>query len=249
MTAASRFLAISPHGRGGMLAAALGSLLFCQAAVAQPARVQPPEDGLFVTVNSPITTEVVNRVRNTVEEARAGKSGRTISKVVFDFNPNGREASTQDFGVCYDLAKYIKNLHTVVTIAHVHYKVSRHTVLPVLACKEVVMGSSDSSWIGPIVDDPKTRLEPQDAKVYEQLAGEARAAIVQNMPDPEVEWMKARRNNAEFSFANRSAPTPWRWASWAPSRSTRRASYCSSIPTLRYAWACANWGTRLVAAR
>src|SRR5262249_26338356 len=152
-------------------------------------RPQPPEDGIFVPVANPITSEVTNRIRNLCDEARSGKNGRTIAKIIFDFNLNGKEASSSDFGPCYDLAKYIRNLHNVMTAGYVHHKVSRHTVLPVLACKELVMGGADTSWIGRVIDDPKGKLDPQDARVYEQFAGEARAAVVEKMFDAGVELM------------------------------------------------------------
>src|SRR5262245_53758129 len=177
--------------------------LILPVAPAQEPRQQPPEDGIFIPVYNPITSEVTNRVRNVAEEARSGKNGRTIAKIIFDFNPSGREASAPDFGPCYDLAKYIRNLHNVMTVAYVHHKVSRHTVLPVLACKELVMGAPDASWIGKVIDDPRGKLDPQDAKVYQEYAGEARAAVVQKMFDAGVEVMKGRRNNAEFYYDKR----------------------------------------------
>ncbi len=163
----------------------------------------PPDDGVFITVNNPITSEVTNRVRNLVEEAKSGKNGRVISKIIFDFNPNGEEASSRDFGPCYDLAKYIRDQRNYTTVAYVHHVVSRHTVLPVLACKELVMGGPEDSWIGKVVEDPKSPLDPQEAKAYEQFAGDARTAIVQRMFDPGVDLMKGRRNNAEFYYDKR----------------------------------------------
>jgi membrane-bound ClpP family serine protease len=174
---------------------------------AGPSRAQapalPPEDGVFITVANPITSEVTNRVRNLTAEALSGKNGKLISKIVFDFNPNEKEASSPDFGPCYDLAKYIHNLQNIATVAYVHEKVSRHSVLPVLACKEIVMGSANASWIGKVLDDPRARLEPQDAQVYEQYAGESRAAIVRKMFDSGVDLMRGRRNNAEYYFDGR----------------------------------------------
>lgn len=174
---------------------------------ADSSRAQAPEapadDGVFITVSNPITSEVYNRVRNLAEEARGAKAGRVISRIIFDFNPNGRESSSPDFGPAYDLAKYIKNLHNLTTVAYVHQKATRHTVLPILACKELVMGGPETAWIGRIVDDPKKPLEPQEARAYEQFAGEARWAVVQKMFDPNVELMKGRRNNAEFYFDKR----------------------------------------------
>src|SRR5262245_63210319 len=136
----------------------VASLLIGNFAVAQDAKEPPPDDGVFITVNTPISSDVVNRVRNLADEARAGKAGRLLSKIIFDFNPSEKESSSPDFGPCFDLAEYIKNLHNITTVAYVHHKVSRHTVLPVLACKELVMGSGDKSWIGKIVDDPKMKL-------------------------------------------------------------------------------------------
>ena len=46
------------------------------------------------TVPNPITTEVINRLKDNVE--RAVKEKR-VQKLVFDFNPDGKEASTRDF--------------------------------------------------------------------------------------------------------------------------------------------------------
>jgi membrane-bound serine protease (ClpP class) len=190
-----------------LLPALLWSLLVAPFSSAQDPRQQPPEDGIFVNVYKPITSEVTNRIRNQVDEARSGKNGKTVSKIIFDFNPgvtpSGQESSSPDFGPCYDLAKYIRGLHNVMTVAYVHNKVSRHTVLPVLACKELVMGGADSSWIGKVIDDPRGKLDAAEAKVYEQFAGETRAAIVQKMFDSGVELMKGRRNNAEFYYDKR----------------------------------------------
>jgi membrane-bound serine protease (ClpP class) len=188
-------------------AAVLGALVawlwLGSAAVAQEAKEPPPDDGVFITVNNLISSEAVNRVRTLADEAKAGKAGRVISKIIFDFNPSDKESSSPDFGPCYDLAEYIKNLHNITTVAYVHHKVSRHTVLPVLACKELVMGGADGSWIGRIVDDPRVKLDPPKARIYEQFAGEPRAAIVQKMFDANVELMKGRRNNSEFYFDKR----------------------------------------------
>ena len=201
-----RFVRLLPPIRGARISRAIWiclAILVLAAPADAQAPGQPPEDGIFITVTNPITSEVTNRVRNIAEEAHSGKNGRLISKIIFDFNSSDREASSPDFGPCYDLAKYIRNLQNITTVAFVHHKVSRHSVLPVLACKEIVMGDAGSSWIGKVVDDPRSRLEPQDILVYEQFAGEARSAIVQKMFDPNVELMRGRRNNGEFYFDNR----------------------------------------------
>jgi membrane-bound ClpP family serine protease len=170
---------------------------------AQPARGGAPEEGIFVLVPHPITSDVVARVRNQVDEARSEKHGRVVSKVIFDFNPNGRESASTDFGPCLDLARYIRGLHNLVTVAYVHNKVSRHSVLPVLACQEVVMGEPTTSWLGRVVENPANRLDRIEREAYDQLAGEPRLAIVRKMYDPNVELMRGRRQNATIYFDNR----------------------------------------------
>src|SRR5947209_18847675 len=66
-----------------------------------PAQDATPDPGLFLTVPNPITSEATNRIKENVE--RAVKEKR-VQKIVFDFNPDGKEASSRDFGPCADLA-------------------------------------------------------------------------------------------------------------------------------------------------
>src|SRR4051794_19807548 len=65
-----------------------------------------PEDGLFITVNHPITSGVMNRVKETTEWARR-RTDRRIRKVVYDFTPGSHPCGSKDYGPCYDLAKYL----------------------------------------------------------------------------------------------------------------------------------------------
>ena len=71
-----------------------------------------------------------------------------MTHLVFDFNPNGQPNGTSNFGSCYELAKTIKDFqtsaeHKLTTIAYVSNEVSQHTVLPVIACKQIAMPASD----------------------------------------------------------------------------------------------------------
>src|SRR5688572_25257210 len=59
------------------------------------------EPGLFLTVPNPITSEVTNRLKESIERAVGEKR---LKKLVLDFNPNGQEAGSRDFGPCADLA-------------------------------------------------------------------------------------------------------------------------------------------------
>src|SRR5262249_19439820 len=154
------------------------------------------EDGLFITIANPVTSDVTNRVKEMTERARQRKD-RRITRIVYDFNPDGREAATPDFGPCLDLAEYIRGLHELTTVAYVHNKVSRHTVLPALACKELVMGG-DPAKIGTVLPDAKEPKKPFQVQAYMQYAGEARAAVVLKMLDANIEVLEGRKNNGVY---------------------------------------------------
>src|SRR5436305_1151920 len=101
--------------------------------LAPAARAQnpAPADGIFVTVNNPITEGVISQVKSQVDAVR-NDPRRNIKTVVFNFNPEGRDAATEFFGTSYELAKYVKSLRAngLRTIAFVQGKTTRHTVLP-----------------------------------------------------------------------------------------------------------------------
>jgi membrane-bound serine protease (ClpP class) len=114
-----------------------GTALAALLLVAAPAAAQNvvPDGGLYVAVPSPIDDAAFTRVKNRIEQATPRPS-----VVVFDFNPADKDAATPGYGVPMELADYIAGLHDVRTVAYVHRKVTGHTVLPVLACKEVACG-------------------------------------------------------------------------------------------------------------
>src|SRR5437588_1185972 len=87
-------------------AAYRAALLAASALLVAPAPAQEPpaERGIFVTVANPITSDIVNGIKGRIAMAQRDKP---VAKVVFDFNPDGREASSNDYGPCYDLADAI----------------------------------------------------------------------------------------------------------------------------------------------
>jgi membrane-bound ClpP family serine protease len=157
----------------------------------------PAEDGIFLTVPNPITSPDVNRLREMIERALREKR---VRKIVFDFNPDGKEASSRDFGPCSDLAKEISKL-PVVTVAFVHNKAGRHTVLPVLACREAVM--APDAALGPVRPEPVGPPDEDEVRQYARYAGRGREAVVLKMLDPDVVVMEGRRNNAVWYFDGR----------------------------------------------
>src|SRR5262245_7241538 len=98
----------------------------------------PREDGAFISVPAPIDSRAVNGVKASVSRA-LGQKDRPLTVLVFDFNPGDRSATSNDYGACLNLAEYLLNLQNVNTVAFVHREVTGHLVLPVLACREIVM--------------------------------------------------------------------------------------------------------------
>ena len=170
----------------GLIAAALLTFLPARPASAQDA---PPADGIVVTVNNPITEGGINQLKTTIDAARNAPK-RNIKKVVFNFNPGGKDADTKSFPLSLDLAKYIRSLRDngVMTIAFVQGKTTRHTVLPAITCEELVM-SSDAK-IGEVwsKDQP---LDQDDKAYYERMAGITKAGPVLKMIDKDVKLVPA----------------------------------------------------------
>ncbi len=177
---------------------AIATLILFAGSTAAFAQNALSDEGLFVSVPNPITSEAVARIKNRVEAARANAT-RPIRKAVFEFNPNGKDASTVEFGVCYELASYISRLNDLTTIAFVSGNVSGHTVLPVVACRELVM--SRTSSIGDIVKAGDAPAAQSVLAFYDEVLGTSREplrAVVRKMADKAVSLGKGQKNGAVY---------------------------------------------------
>jgi membrane-bound ClpP family serine protease len=155
--------------------------------------------GQFITVRNPITSEEVHRVKKycdwAIGHGASAEPDRGPLKLVFDFN-GGPVASSPDFGPCNDLAEYILGLHDLTTIAFVHGEVSRHTLLPVLACKELVMSSQ--ARLGPALLEGEAPLSPAKLQGYEDVIKGRRLcpALVRKLLDKDMEVLQGVRQGA-----------------------------------------------------
>jgi membrane-bound ClpP family serine protease len=154
-------------------------------------------DGLFISVPQEITSAAVNQIKLKVEEAvrRRGKVTSALT-LVFDFNPSGLPSSSSSFGACMDLAEFISSLRlgranaaypTIKTVAFIHNEVSKHSVLPVLACFEIIMGnevdrgkSRPKTRIGDVLRD-QDPLSEEKQKVYETINKKYTPALVRRL--------------------------------------------------------------------
>lgn len=162
------------------------------------------EEGLFVGVQSPVTSEVVTRIKNRVEAARTNPN-RPVRKVVFDFNPDGKEVATPDYGACYELANYVGSLHDLTTIGFVSNAVGGHAVLPVLACKEIVMAKAGS--LGEITA-PDRPLTQSMLVGYTETLGKGREGylgVVKKLADRNATLVRGEKNGVPYYLDLRDA--------------------------------------------
>jgi membrane-bound ClpP family serine protease len=157
----------------GLLLALLGS--------GAPAHAEEPEAvGRFVTVPSSLSGGDVSRLlaatkvefdRFKIENRSRPLKDQQVFKIIFDFTPEPRKVgNSDDFALCLKLATGIRELQQsgAQTTAYVHGEVSRHTVLPVLACQHVVM--SQKAKLGPVVADSGKPANKFETAAYEELA-------------------------------------------------------------------------------
>src|SRR5438876_8054880 len=132
-------------------------------------------DGLYITVPSAITESAASQIQQRVTDA-VERQGRTLSVVVFDFNPHGKPSGTINPFPCLQLQAFITRLSlgqvpkcpNVLTVAYVSNEVTDHTVLPVLACREIAMSSSGK--IGNVLGRQDQALPKAVKQAYDDVA-------------------------------------------------------------------------------
>jgi membrane-bound ClpP family serine protease len=190
-------------GRAGRLILAAAILL----ALLSPGRLpaeERPNSGLVAPIPSIITTEATSRLRSALygplrhyEDQRNREPNRTGQfYLVCDFNPDNRDNASDDFGACLTLARYLRDLQKtqgVQVIAYLHGKVTRHAVLPVLACSEIILSKDPPGQFGKITEGDKS-LEQLDRDAYEKIFPKpALSVLVRKMYDRNVEVIKTRQ--------------------------------------------------------
>jgi membrane-bound ClpP family serine protease len=181
--------------RMGCLAAAL-LLLAAPASVRAWDETKP---GRILAVDAPITPGTVGTLREAITDALKrpeARRGQGRFTVIFDFNPEGKRNSSKDFGPCYALADYLLNKlqgQGVHTIAYVHGEVSGQSVLPVLACSEIVF--SNAGELGDVVRDPGETLPEVERTAYRVVASNRRPeALIRKMYDRDLIVVRTQDN-------------------------------------------------------
>ena len=172
--------------------------LFGLLAAAGVARGQSA-DGVYVSVPSPLTSEAVTRIDNTLA-AKLAKPAAGPVVAIFDFNPGDKPAAGANYGASLDLqAAIAKQRGKAATVAYVHDKVSGHAVLAVLACQQIVVGPRGQ--LGEIVGPGETPLTGLQETNYAAIVGESRpafAAVARKMFDKNVQLRKGKKGTADW---------------------------------------------------
>jgi membrane-bound ClpP family serine protease len=145
----------------------------------------PANDGLLITVPNPITEAAASQIEQRVTDA-VERQGRSLSVVVFDFNPQGKPAGTTNAFPCLQLQAFITRLSLgqvpkcprVLTVAYVSDEVTDHTVLPVLACREIAMAGK--AKLGHVLRSQNKALDKTVRQAYEDMA---------KVWDPDRKWL------------------------------------------------------------
>lgn len=155
------------------------------------------ENGLFITIpHRPNDTQALRaKVQRNLQ-----RNDRPIRKIIFDFNPDNRPNTSDDYGLCRNLAELLLEIQQVNTVAFVHNDVSGHLVLPVLACNEIVM--SRHARLGNVpVGKEAFRLAEDQRLFYKHVAESRRRspAVVRKMYDRGAElWRVPARDGFRF---------------------------------------------------
>ena len=205
------------HSRWRPVCAVVLAALFAPAPILR-ADEPAASDGVFVTVTYPLDDAKVGRLIELTNEARKNYRNRLQAegiaarplplKIVYDFNPDGQASGATTYGACREFAVYLLSLTDVTTIAFVHGELTRHVVLPVLACQELVM--ADGARIG---DAGRDQVEPvgKDQQVFYRETAEKRGrspALVLKMLDKELEVFTATRNRGVLFVDGRKPAEP-----------------------------------------
>ncbi len=166
-------------------------------------------DGLFISVPNPITSEAVAQIKKKIELALDGKKQRPITTIVFEFNPNGVPNNTSDFGPCSSLAKLIRQLQLgqlkaswprITTVAFFQNETTRHAVLPVLACDQIIMSDEIDSEtraprarLGAITNGLDGVLDEVERTAYRSAAKSYPSPdVIARMIDPDLPLRRAK---------------------------------------------------------
>ncbi len=111
--------------------------------------------GQFLTIEEPIDSEVLTRIKNSAKQvlARSSQKGSDRPILVFEIRPGKVRPGGSEFGSSYDLANFLSTEleGAKMVVAYVPEPLQGYATLAALACEEIVMGPDAS--LGPITPE------------------------------------------------------------------------------------------------
>ncbi len=159
--------------------------------------------GLVVSIPTTITTEATSRLRSALygpwrhyeDERNRDPKGAGSFYLLCDFNPENHDNASDDPGACQSLARFLRDLHKkqgIKVVAFVHGNVTRHAVLPVLACSEIIMSQDPPAHLGKVAD-AQHPIERLDRLAYNEIANRGiPEVLIRKMYDPDIEVILGR---------------------------------------------------------
>ncbi len=199
------------------------------------------DQSVFITVGNPITDKVASHVKSLTERARQryqearkadadGKAAPARARrplvIVYDFNPDRQPAGSSLYGSCHDLARYLRSLSDVTTVAFVHRDVTRHTVLPVLACKEIVMAPGEGVRLGNVFPDDTEQPPRETAAFYDDDRVRAYESVAKHFGRCPAVVLKMLDRTMEVRKATRAGGGDW----WVDPRRPKPDGIVSVLP-------------------
>jgi membrane-bound ClpP family serine protease len=200
--------AVRPERRAGLQALVAGlalvGLVQAPPSLAQGPRLQ--NDAIFIPVPGRLDSTAVDQIEAKIKAALKRPTA-PVHKVIFDFNPEGQPVFASDMYMAMRLMRYIRGLRQVRTIAFVHADVSRHSVLPVLACKELVM--SPKARLGQVLGQGDGALPPEARSAYEEVAEKLPSPhLVRKMIDSSLVLHEVRTTGGRRYIERETARNP-----------------------------------------
>jgi len=185
----------------------VAALALCTA-VTPSAHAQVEREGMFITVPNPLPNNAISEIAERIKKRDAKNP---ITTVVFDFNPNGLPAATSLPGLSNDLANLIDSLNRgllttqpIKTVAFIRNEVSRHTVLPVIACSQRIISTERDAQgrykarIGNVRGADERGAPSYLADYAKRAQGFASPALIMRMLDPGLVVKKATTKDGEL---------------------------------------------------
>ena len=167
------------------------------------AKVAEPIPGQFFTVEEPINSDVLDRIKAGTRQviARAAAQQAEPPILVFVIKPGRAQPNSSGFGTSFELANFISTelAGAKYTVAYVPEPLKGYAVLPALACTQIVMGRE--ATIGPITPEGESAKADYREPVRSLARRKARdAGLFLGLLDPDADLKVVRTADRQVHY-------------------------------------------------